>query len=87
MCEHSVAEDIVGVGCTRQDTADVVAVLQQVGQAFRTRGRAVVVDLGPLLQVGRDVAGKSPNFASEKLKIKLNWAFLGRQIDLVSGRL
>ena len=72
VCEHSVAKDIVGVGGTWQDAADVVAVLQQVGQAFRARGRAVVVDLGPLLQVGRDVAGESPNFASKKLKIKLN---------------
>ena len=72
MCEHSVAKDIVGVGGTWQDATDVVAVLQQVGQAFRARGRTVVVDLSSVLYVGRGVAGESPNFASEKLKIKLS---------------
>jgi hypothetical protein len=82
MREHSVAKDVVGVGCTRQDAADVVAILQQVGQALRAGGRAVVVDLGAFLHVGGDVACESPNFASEKLRKKFDWTFFRHQSDI-----
>jgi hypothetical protein len=83
--EYPVAKDVVGVRGARQDAADVVAVLQQVGQAFRARGRAEVVDLGPVPNVGREVACESPDFASKKLTKKLEIYFLKRERTLTKN--